>query len=311
MEYVHRNDLLARDRLRALCERSDLRAGAQLASHLGAIAASGTLLAWTWGTPWAVPVFALHGALLNWLYAAQHEMMHNTAFRTRALNEVGARLTGLVVLFPRDLDRIAHFRHHAHTADPARDPELLDVPAGAGRPGALALAWRLLGLSYWRRRLEYLLRLGAGDTSQVAFMSDAERRTVVREARLHLAVYAAVAAASLALHSGAALVYWLGPLLAARGSHEIQNLVEHTGRPLVPDVLASTRIIRSNAFMRWLGWNMQYHCHHHLFAAVPFYRMPDLDRAIRHRMPPAVSYFEALREIAGPARGEAWQETRP
>ncbi len=298
MEYVHRDDLLAPERLRELCRRSDARAGLQLASHLGAIAASGFALAATWGTAFAVPVFLLHGVLLNWLYAAQHEMMHNTAFRTRALNELGSRLTGLVVLFPRDLDRIAHFRHHRHTADLQRDPELFDVPAHAAPPGPWALAWRLLGIGYWRRRLRYLLRLGIGDVSMVAFMSETEQRIVVREARMHLAVYAAVAGGAVLLHTWAPVIFWLGPLIAARGSHEIQNLCEHTGRPLSPDVFANTRVLRTNPLVRWLGWNMQYHCHHHLFAAVPFYHMPALDRAIRGRLPAPVSYAEALREIA-------------
>ena len=75
-------------------------------------------------------------------------------------------------------------------------------------------------------------------------------------------------------------------------------MVEHTARPMVPDVFENTRVIRTNAFMRWLGWNMQYHCHHHLFAAVPFYRLPALDRAVGERLPRPVSYLQGLAEIA-------------
>ena len=303
LDYVHRADLLSAEQKRALCERSDLRGALQLGSHVGAIGASGALLAATWGSAWAAPVFLLHGVLLNWLYAAQHEMMHNTAFRSRWANEAGSRLTGLLVLFPRDLDRIAHFRHHRFTADPARDPELADVPPDAGPPSRAALAWRLLGLPYWRRRLRYLFRLGVGDVRDVAFMTAAERRTVVREARAHLLVYGGVAAAAIALGTWAPVIFWLGPLAAARASHEMQNLVEHTGRPLVPDVLRNTRVIRAPAWLRWLGWNMQYHCHHHLYAAVPFHRLPALDRALRGRaaLPEPVSYAQALRAIV---RGE-------
>ena len=66
---------------------------------------------------------------------------------------------------------------------------------------------------------------------------------------------------------------------------------------MVPDILRNTRVIRTNALMRYLGWNMQYHCHHHLFAAVPFYRLPALHALIGHRLPAGVTYFEALREI--------------
>lgn len=297
MDYVHRNDLVSREQLLALTSRSDGRAGAQLAVHLGAITATGGAVWWLWGSAWCAPLFVLHGMLLNWLYAAQHEMMHGTAFRTRALNEWGSRLTGLVVLFPRDLDRIAHFRHHRDTNDPARDPELADVCRGDGPPGAWAIAWRLLGLGYWHRRLRYVLGLAVGSPRGIEFMSPAERRTVMREARMHLAVYGIIAAGATALQTWAPVLLWLAPLVAARGTHEVQNMVEHGGRPMVPDILRSTRVIRTNPLMRRLGWNMQYHCHHHLFAAVPFYHLPQLHALIGARLPPGVSYFEALREI--------------
>jgi len=83
-----RRDLIGPDRLRALMQRSDLRGLAQLGSHLAAIALAGTLLWQLWGTLWAVPVFMLHGVLINFLYAAQHELSHSTVFRTKWPNMV-------------------------------------------------------------------------------------------------------------------------------------------------------------------------------------------------------------------------------
>ena len=85
MDYVHRLDLISREQLLALTRRSDGRAGAHLAGHLGALAATGAGVWWLWGSVWCAPVFLLHGMLLNWLYAAQHEMLHGSAFRTRVL----------------------------------------------------------------------------------------------------------------------------------------------------------------------------------------------------------------------------------
>ena len=147
MDYIHRNDLISPAQLARLRERSDWRAGTHLIGHALLIALTGIALHFAWGNLWCVPVFVLHGAALNWLYAAQHEMMH------------------------------------------------------------------------------------------------------------------------------------------------------HTGRAPVADVLLNTRVIRSNVFMRWLGWNMQYHCQHHLFAAVPFYRLPELDSYIGARLPQPVSYLQAFNEI--------------
>ena len=81
-EVFVRRDVIDAAKLRSLCVPSDSRGAVQALSHLGAIAVSGTLL-WHWqGTWWAVPIFAAHGVLLNFLYAGQHELSHWTVFRT-------------------------------------------------------------------------------------------------------------------------------------------------------------------------------------------------------------------------------------
>ena len=61
---------------------------------------TGVPLSLTWGSWWAVPVFMLHGTLINFLDAGQHEMSHGTVFKTRRLNEVFGRFFGFVLLYP-------------------------------------------------------------------------------------------------------------------------------------------------------------------------------------------------------------------
>ena len=119
------------------------------------------------------------------------------------------------------------------------------------------------------------------------------------------ALYLAIFGGALYAQSWAPLLYWIGPLLIARGTHEIQNLVEHSACAPVSDVLLNSRVIRCNMFMHWMGWNMPYHCHHHLFAAVPFYRLPELDKLIGERLPQPLSYWQAFNEIR---RGRAPQQ---
>ncbi len=46
--------------------------------------------------------------------------------------------------------------------------------------------------------------------------------------------------------------------------------------PNVAGMLENTRTIRTNAFMYWMGWNIQYHTAHHTFPGVPFYRLKQL-----------------------------------
>jgi fatty acid desaturase len=38
-------------------------------------------------------------------------------------------------------------------------------------------------------------------------------------------------------------------------------------------MLANTRTTRSNGFVRWLAWQMPYHCEHHVFPTVPFHAL--------------------------------------
>ncbi len=280
MEYVYRRELLDPERLAILRRRSNLRAWLQLGSHFGALLASGVALHVLWGSLWAAPVFIVHGMLLNYLYAAQHEMMHGTAFASRGLNETISRITGMLVIFPRDYDRVMHFTHHKYTNVPEKDPELMGATKSEA-PNTLArFLWSLSAIPYWWRRLSTLGRNFVGNVDDEHYMSARDQALIVREARTHVGVYALVAIVSILSGSWMALNYWLLPLLLTKPLHHIQNIVEHTGMPLHNDVTANTRTIRVNPLLRWMCWNMQYHWAHHLFAAVPFYNLPALDREL-------------------------------
>lgn len=298
MEYVYRRELLDPERLADLRRRSDFRAWLQLGSHFGALSATGALLHALWGSPWAAPVFVIHGMLLNYLYAAQHELMHGTAFATRSFNEFFSRITGVLVIFPRDYDRVMHFTHHRYTNVPDKDPELMGA-AESESPDTLArFIWSLSAIPYWWRRLSTLFRNLFGDVRDEHYMSQGDQALIVREARLHVSVYLLVALVSILSGSWTALHYWLLPLLLTKPLHHIQNVVEHTGMPLESDVTANTRTIRVNPVLRWMCWNMQYHWAHHLFAAVPFYNLPTLDRelsSVERSVSPG--YFAAARDV--------------
>ncbi len=300
--FVGRSGLIGPKRLKELSARSDLLGGAQMAGHLAALTITGIALHLAWGGWWAVPAFLVHGVVLNFLYAAQHELSHATPFCTRWVNEAFGRAIGFAMLYPRDFDRIQHFAHHRHTQDWERDGEL------AGRPRytlASYLLW-LSGLTYWQSRVARILRLARGAVVE-PYVRDAEKPAVIREARWHLVGYAAIAAASLSAGSWAAVLYWLAPMVVAKPVHQLQNTIEHLGLTHSSETLSNTRTIRTNPLLRRLGWNMAYHTAHHTFPAVPFHALPDLHAEIVSRSgrePPTMGYLEfQARMIAALARG--------
>ena len=103
-----------------------------------------------------------------------------------------------------------------------------------------------------------------------------------------------IVGASLMAHSSAAVVFWLAPMLSMKWFHQLQNTMEHLGLPHDDNVLINTRSTRTNAAMRWLGWQMQYHTAHHAFPGVPFHRLRELNEAIftsRGAAPPSMTYL--------------------
>lgn len=292
-------------RLKALAQRSDAKGALRLAGHLLAIAAAGGLVWLARGSLWLLPAMALQGVLLVFLFAPLHETVHATAFRRRALNRAAAALCGAVLLLPSGYFRAFHFAHHRHTQDPARDPELKRAkPAG---PGAYLLY--LSGLLYWADEIRLFARLAFGRADE-DFLPRRERAAAIGEGRILLALYAAIAALSLAAGSSAALVYWLGPLALGQPALRGFLLAEHTGCPLIPDMLRNSRTTLTNALVRWLGWNMSYHAEHHAYPALPFHALPAAHQLIKDRIAVlAPGYLAVHREIAAALR--AGQEVTP
>jgi len=263
--------------LKALSRRSDPWGLAQLASQLACLLALGWSVNALWGSWWGVPAFLMQGALLwGFGYAGQHELMHRTVFRTRWANDWAAYTAGFLRFFPTDYSRLWHFAHHRNTKLPDRDPELV---------GTTPLTLRsyiefVLGLDYIWWRWSILLRVAAGRRVE-PYLSDAEFRPLVLEARVHLALYGLIAFVSILLKSWAALMCWVGPLVVTAPFYRFYLVAEHYGRPQVSDILENTRTTDAGWLLRWLMWNMPYHTEHHLFPGVPFYQLGRLSRMLR------------------------------
>ena len=266
---------LSDDALSTLKERSDRRGLAHLALHLVAIAAAGTVCAVAFETAWRLPAAWLYGTVLVFLFAPLHEAVHYTAFRSRWINRAVSAVCGWILVLPPRYFRAFHLEHHRYTQDPERDPELAVAPPGTLRD----YLWRVSGLEYWTSRIRTMLVHAAGRVAE-PYIAPSERAAVVREARLYLASYMVLAAVSPVIGSPALLWIWVVPAMLGQPMLRLYLLAEHTGCPMVPDMLANSRTVHTNAIVRFLSWNMPYHAEHHACAAIPFHALPRAHAAL-------------------------------
>lgn len=271
---------LDRDTIGRLSVRSDTAGLRRLTIHLALLGATGILVARSYGTIWMLPAIVVHGIVLDFLFCALHETVHRTAFQRRWLNDVVAFAAGALLVLPAGYFRLFHFAHHRHTQDPARDPEL-----AAGKPRTLAeFLWHISGIPNWRTRLTVTLRHALTGRVPEPYISADKHALIVREARVLWAIYALVAAGSVALRSDAALIWWILPAIAGQPFLRLFLLAEHTGCPQVADLFANTRTTYTTAAARLLTWNMPYHVEHHAYPSVPFHALPEANRLVRDQI---------------------------
>lgn len=272
-----RRKLLEPEELRRLNQRSNLRGWMQLGSHLAAIAVAVWAHAMVMGTWWVLLTGLVLGVLVNFLYAAQHELSHSTVFATRGLNTFFGRIIGFVMLFPRDYDQVMHFAHHQWTQDWERDGELVREPYTL----TSYLLW-LSGVTYWRNRVAGIVRRARGIIIE-PYIKPQQEAKVIRESRIHLGLYVLIVAVSLAFGNWWWLSFWILPMVLTKPVHQLQNTIEHLGLSHEQDIFENTRSTRTNALFRWLCWQMPYHTAHHTFPSVPFWKLRDLNKRIEDR----------------------------
>jgi fatty acid desaturase len=290
----HRAALAAigQERLAVLAEPSDLPGLIRLASHLGLLLLTGTAVLLAEGS-WRLPLQAVHGVILVFLFTALHECIHRTAFRTVWINDAVAAFAGFTYFQPATGFRYFHFAHHRYTQDPQRDPEL-----ALAKPRTRAeYFWLLTGWHFWIGQARLLITNAIGH-SLPGYIPPRAHGKVIREARIHLALYTAILLASTATGSTLALTLWLVPAILGQPAMRAYLLAEHTGCPLVPDMLANSRTTFAHRATRWLAWEMPWHTAHHAAPTIPFHRLAELTGEIEHALKStARGYLDAQAQI--------------
>ncbi len=284
-----------REQLSELNRRSDFLGFVQTLGYLGLLALNGALAyysAYHW--PWYVTVLLVywHGTCWHFLINGFHELIHESVFRTRWLNGFFLRVFSFLGWYNHHHFWASHTEHHKYTLHPPDDLEVV-LP--------VKLTWRgfwqgaLLNprVPYWLLKGTLKTALGRIDPqdrwTQILFPADQPRR------RRLLRNWALLLLLGHGLIAGVALYFdqWMVPILVtfplAYGGalHWLCNNSQHVGlADNVNDFRLCCRTIYLNPLFQFLYWHMNYHTEHHMFAAVPCYKLPRLHRLIKDQMPP-------------------------
>jgi fatty acid desaturase len=303
---------VGREDMKSLNQKSDFWGFAQTLGFLGLLALTGSAAClsplyvpdgwFKW--PLVVLIFFMHGTCWQFLINGFHELVHDSVFKTRFLNEFFLRIFSFLGWYDHHYFWASHTEHHKYTLHPPDDQEVV-LPvrytlAGwlkGGFVNPMMIRWMIQGnLQVARGRL-------AGDWEHALFDNAPPQvlHARFRWARILLIGHGAIIAGSIYMH------WWLLPLVItfARcyGSalHILLNSTQHVGlRDNVPDFRLCCRTIYLNPFFQFLYWHMNFHTEHHMFAGVPCYNLPRLHRIIKAEMPRCTNgIVETWREIDG------------
>jgi beta-carotene hydroxylase len=231
---------------------------------------------------WAVAWAGASGALSLWIavpvnavlayaaYTPAHEAVHGNVHRVAGraqsdgtwLNNTVGALAASALLHNFPMHQLSHLAHHAHTNDPAKDPDHWMAVRGWHR--VLARAFGLIGAHYLAEIKLCLAR-----------ESDGKRRLVVGTLQNLLWVvgvaWLAWAYEPWAALASTALAAWIGSAFLAWAFDWLPH-VPHTARERFADTRATLFAPALNAVLTRVFLFQNYHHIHHIWPRVPFFR---------------------------------------
>jgi fatty acid desaturase len=192
-----------------------------------------------------------------------------------------------------------HLKHHRFTQQD-EDPDLgLSAPFPTTRASLRRKIIRdLTGQTFLKQRILPLLRRGPGGNAFVGETGRAQRRFLAASAVIFAIYWACGAWPWFFGVWVVAFATWF-PLVT-----RLRNIAEHACTSHDADPFTVARTTRANWLERLLiaPYFVHYHAEHHLFIAVPCYRLPELhhllaERGLTGRMNIAPGYASVLREV--------------
>jgi fatty acid desaturase len=288
--------VLPPDVLARLTALDDARAALAVAQTL-AIAAGTIALAavvWTW---WVVlPAILIVATQQHAMFVLAHEAAHYRLCSNRRLNDLVGRLLGSVAGISMCSYRVIHRLHHNNLYGDL-DP---DIALHGGYPRGKSyllrkIATDLAGLTAWKTFRYFFGAPAANAATNVAMRplddtSPALRKAALRDRWGVVAFHVAAPIACFALGGAAGLVkyfvLWIVPLATVlQAILRVRAIAEHGAPPDKRSPLTAARTNLGNPLTRFVLFphHVNYHIEHHLFPAVPHYRLPALHAELAAR----------------------------
>ena len=284
---------LDREVLAELNRKSDALGLLQTLGYLGTLVATGAA-AWHAGLylewPWFLLALFVHGTGYAFIVNGFHELCHSSVFRTKWLSQLFLNVLSFLGWYNPVHFWASHAEHHKYTLYPPEDGEVV-------LPIHMTLKGYLLGaivdpFGAWYRirntfRRGLFGRLNPGwDMILFPPKEIDKRRRLFRWDRVLVIGHTGIVVGSLYIG------WWPLPVLLTLASFYgrwlflLCNNTQHIGlTDEVTDFRLNSRTIILNPLVRFLYWHMNFHIEHHMYAAVPCYKLGKLHRAIRHDLP--------------------------
>ncbi|OJU81673.1 MAG: fatty acid desaturase [Acinetobacter sp. 39-4] len=311
-------ELFSRDEIRELTQPSDIHGIWVVSSTWAVIGATFAGLALSWSyLPWwgkllicIVAIAILAGRQLA-LAILMHDASHNSLFKTKWLND---NLVDWLCARPIWNDvhkyRAHHMRHHAKTSTP-EDPDMSLVAGFPTTKKSIARKFirdltGITGLKFTIGRIlmdaEVMKWTVAND---VTWLPREDRKWYDYPAKffknsskaiaVNVAMFGVLSAAG---HPKLYLLWPLAYMTAFPLFIRIRSMAEHAGMQTSNSALTNTRTTKAGWIARTFvaPIRVNYHMEHHLMAAVPYFRLPQMHQMLRERgfVPEPPTYFQVI-----------------
>jgi fatty acid desaturase len=300
---------LDKDLLKKLTKRSDLRgllqAGSFLFMYAGFIALAVYLFLRQLWLPMAVVCY-FHAIFVDYMgmEAAVHEMSHGTPFKTKWLNEVFYRIFSFLTWNNYLHFRISHMKHHQYTAYRGIDKEVIIEKA----PYTFLdyVSWFTFDVKKFKMIMFTNIAHFFGNGNADFFFwdpllpeGDEQRRKMIRWARIMVIGHIVLLAAFIYFQLWILIfLVTFSYFFATFLSHGTVIIQHHGLCPNRPDWRVICHTVKTGPLMSYLYWRMNFHIEHHMYAAVPFFNLKELSKAVAHDLPvPPKGFFAGLKRI--------------